>query len=198
MIIGLTGGIATGKSTVSAMLVSRGALLVDADVIAREVMLPGHPVLAAVRERFGPEVMNDDGTLNRKELGRIVFGNQAELQALNNITHPAIRQEIKQQMTTFELQQPDKLVVVDIPLLYESKLDNLFQEVMVVYVPRTQQLQRLMERDELAAPEAEQRLAAQMDIEEKKRKADIVVDNSKDLQYTEQQLEQWLRHKRLS
>ncbi|WP_018886027.1 dephospho-CoA kinase [Paenibacillus massiliensis] len=198
MIIGLTGGIATGKSTVSAMLVSRGALLVDADVIAREVMLPGHPVLAAVRERFGPEVMNDDGTLNRKELGRIVFGNQAELQALNNITHPAIRQEIKQQMTTFELQQPDKLVVVDIPLLYESKLDNLFQEVMVVYVPRTQQLQRLMERDGLAAPEAEQRLAAQMDIEEKKRKADIVVDNSKDLQYTEQQLEQWLRHKRLS
>ncbi|MEK3786125.1 dephospho-CoA kinase [Paenibacillus sp. FSL K6-1230] len=198
MIIGLTGGIATGKSTVSAMLVSRGALLVDADVIAREVMLPGHPVLAAVQERFGTEVMNDDGTLNRKELGRIVFGDQAELQALNNITHPAIRQEIKQRMTTFELQQPDKLVVVDIPLLYESKLDNLFQEIMVVYVPRTLQLQRLMERDGLAALEAEQRLAAQMDIEEKKRKADIVIDNSKDLQYTEQQLEQWLRHKRLS
>ncbi|MNW27593.1 Dephospho-CoA kinase [compost metagenome] len=198
MIIGLTGGIATGKSTVSAMLVSRGALLVDADVIAREVMLPGHPVLAAVRERFGPEVMNEDGTLNRKELGRIVFGDQAELQALNNITHPAIRQEIKQQMTTYELQHPDKLVVVDIPLLYESKLDNLFQEVMVVYVPRTLQLQRLRERDGLDVQGAEQRLAAQMDIEEKKRKADIVVDNSKDLQYTEQQLEQWLRHKRLS
>ncbi|WP_028592069.1 dephospho-CoA kinase [Paenibacillus massiliensis] len=198
MIIGLTGGIATGKSTVSAMLVSRGALLVDADIIAREVMLPGHPVLAAVQERFGPEVMNDDGTLNRKELGRIVFGDQAELQALNNITHPAIRQEVKQRMMTFELQQPDKLVVVDIPLLYESKLDNLFQEIMVVYVPRTLQLQRLMERDGLAALEAEQRLASQMDIEEKKRKADIVIDNSKDLQYTEQQLEQWLRHKRLS
>lgn len=198
MIIGLTGGIATGKSTVSAMLVSRGALLVDADVIAREVMLPGHPVLAAVRERFGPEVMNEDGTLNRKELGRIVFGDQAELQALNNITHPAIRQEIKQQMTTYEMQHPDKLVVVDIPLLYESKLDNLFQEVMVVYVPRTLQLQRLIERDGLDVQEAEQRLAAQMDIEEKKRKADIVVDNSKDLQYTEQQLEQWLRNKRLS
>lgn len=198
MIIGLTGGIATGKSTVSAMLVSRGALLVDADIIAREVMLPGHPVLAAVQERFGPEVMNDDGTLNRKALGRIVFGDQAELQALNNITHPAIRQEVKQRMMTFELQQPDKLVVVDIPLLYESKLDNLFQEIMVVYVPRTLQLQRLMERDGLAALEAEQRLASQMDIEEKKRKADIVIDNSKDLQYTEQQLEQWLRHKRLS
>lgn len=198
MIIGLTGGIATGKSTVSAMLVSRGALLVDADVIAREVMLPGHPVLAAVRERFGPEVMNEDGTLNRKELGRIVFGDQGELQALNNITHPAIRQEIKQQMTTYEMQHPDKLVVVDIPLLYESKLDNLFQEVMVVYVPRTLQLQRLIERDGLDVQEAEQRLAAQMDIEEKKRKADIVVDNSKDLQYTEQQLEQWLRNKRHS
>lgn len=198
MIIGLTGGIATGKSTVSAMLVSRGALLVDADVIAREVMLPGHPVLAAVRERFGPEVMNEDGTLNRKELGQIVFGDQAELQALNDITHPAIRQEIKQQMTTYELQHPDKLVVVDIPLLYESKLDNLFQEVMVVYVPRTLQLQRLRDRDGLDVQGAEQRLAAQMDIEEKKRRADIVVDNSKDLQYTEQQLEQWLRHKLLS
>ncbi|MFM9277750.1 dephospho-CoA kinase [Paenibacillus jiagnxiensis] len=195
MIIGLTGGIATGKSTVSALLAARGALLVDADAIAREVMLPGHPVLNAVVRHFGQEVLNEDGTLHRKRLGAIVFANPSERQALNEITHPAIRQEIIRRMNAYEAEFPDKLVVVDIPLLYESRLDNLFQKVMVVYVPAEVQLKRLMQRDGLTPEQARQRLDAQMPIEEKKRLADIVVDNSRDVADTERQLDELLERK---
>ncbi|MFB5677867.1 dephospho-CoA kinase [Paenibacillus terreus] len=192
MIIGLTGGIATGKSTVSALLAARGALLVDADAIAREVMLPGHPVLNAVVRHFGQEILNEDGTLHRKKLGAIVFANPSERKVLNEITHPAIRQEIIRRMNDYEAEFPDKLVVVDIPLLYESGLNNLFQKVMVVYVPEEVQLKRLMQRDGLTPEQARQRLDAQMPIEEKKRLADIVVDNSRDVADTGRQLDELL------
>lgn len=101
MIIGLTGGIASGKSTVSALLVNKGARLVDADVIAREVMLPGHEVLAAAAKQFGKEILFPDGTLNRAKLGEIVFQDPVALQTLNNLTHPAIRQEIKNVCTAW-------------------------------------------------------------------------------------------------
>ncbi|MFB5267398.1 dephospho-CoA kinase [Paenibacillus enshidis] len=195
MIIGLTGGIATGKSTVSALLAAKGALLVDADAIAREVMLPGHPVLEAVVRHFGQEVLNQDGTLHRKKLGAIVFANPTERQALNDITHPAIRQEILRRMNAYETEFPDKLIVVDIPLLYESGLDKLFHKVLVVYVPREVQLKRLMERDGLTEEQASQRLDAQMPIEEKKRLADIVVDNSRDMASTERQLDELCERK---
>ncbi|MFB5760956.1 dephospho-CoA kinase [Paenibacillus medicaginis] len=195
MIIGLTGGIATGKSTVSALLAARGALLVDADVIAREVMLPGHPVLEAVVRHFGQQVLNQDGTLHRKKLGAIVFANPTERQALNDITHPAIRQEIIRRMKAYEAEFPDKLVVVDTPLLYESGLDKLFHKVIVVYVPREVQLKRLMERDGLTEEQARQRLDAQMSIEEKKRLADIVVDNSREVTFTERQLNELCERK---
>ncbi len=136
MIIGLTGGIASGKSTVSALFVSKGARLVDADVIAREVMLPGHEVLAAAVKQFGSEVLSPDGTLNRGKLGDIVFQDPAALQALNNLTHPAIRREIKERMNSMEEEDPKKLAIVDIPLLFESGLENMFHEILVVYVPR--------------------------------------------------------------
>lgn len=188
MIIGLTGGIATGKSTVSALLAAKGALLVDADAIAREVMLPGHPVLSAIVRHFGSKVLSEDGSLNRKKLGEIVFTDASERKMLNEITHPAIRQEIIQRMNGYEAEFPDKLIVVDIPLLYEVGLDNLFSEIVVVYALEEVQLKRLMERDGLTAEQAQQRLDAQMPIEEKKRLADIVIDNSRDVAYTERQL----------
>lgn len=188
MIIGLTGGIASGKSTVSALLVSKGASLVDADVIAREVMLPGHEVLAAAVKQFGSEILSPDGTLNRGKLGDIVFRDPAALQALNNLTHPAIRQEIKERMNSMEEEDPKKLIIVDIPLLFESGLENLFREVLVVYVPREMQIARLMERNGLSLEQAEARLNAQMDIEVKRNKADYIIDNSGDLARTEQQV----------
>ncbi|MEK3828024.1 dephospho-CoA kinase [Paenibacillus sp. FSL K6-1558] len=197
MNIGLTGGIATGKSSVSAYLASKGALLIDADVIAREVMLPGHPVLAAAVQRFGQAILNEDGTLNRKKLGSIVFQHPEERKALEAITHPAIRKEMRERAAAYELKHPDKLVVSDIPLLYESGLEEGFSEVMVVYVPRAVQLERLMNRDQMTQADAEARIAAQMDIERKKERADIVIDNSGSWAQTEKQLELFLTHKGL-
>ncbi|MGE7611581.1 dephospho-CoA kinase [Paenibacillus sp. NPDC101420] len=188
MIIGLTGGIASGKSTVSALLVSKGARLVDADVIAREVMLPGHEVLAAAVKQFGSEILSPDGTLNRGKLGDIVFQDPAALQALNNLTHPAIRREIKERMNSMEEEDPKKLTIVDIPLLFESGLENMFHEILVVYVPREVQIARLMERNGLSLEQAEARLNAQMDIETKRNKADYIIDNSGELAHTEQQV----------
>lgn len=195
MNIGLTGGIATGKSTVSQMLVKRGALLIDADVIAREVMEPGHPVLQAVRERFGSDVIYDDGTLNRKRLGEIVFSDPEKLKALNGLTHPAIRAEMRKRMAAYEAADPGRLVVVDIPLLYESGLETMFEQVMVVYVPRELQLERLMQRDELTLEQAEARIRAQMDIEKKKERADILIDNSLGMDKTELQIAEFWRNK---
>ncbi|UQZ35947.1 dephospho-CoA kinase [Paenibacillus sp. PK3_47] len=188
MIMGLTGGIASGKSTVSALFAGKGARLVDADVIAREVMLPGHPVLAAAVQAFGSGILQGDGTLDRARLGEIVFRDPGARQKLNDLTHPAIRKEIKDQMYTWESQNPQGLVIVDIPLLYESQLESLFERVTVVYVPREVQLTRLMERNGLSREQAEGRLNAQMDIEEKRSRADYVIDNSGDLAHTEQQV----------
>ncbi|GAA4835138.1 dephospho-CoA kinase [Paenibacillus vulneris] len=197
MNIGLTGGIACGKSTVSQMLVQRGAMLVDADRIAREVVEPGSPVLTQIVERFGSEVLNPDGTLFRKKLGALVFGNPQALKDLENIMHPSIRALIRERMQQYEQSHPDKLVVVDIPLLYESGLQSMFEAVMVVYIPRSLQLQRLMDRDKLTEDQAEARLKAQMDIEQKKAKADIVIDNQGTLADTEKQVEAFLRGRRL-
>ncbi|KWX71221.1 dephospho-CoA kinase [Paenibacillus jilunlii] len=189
MIMGLTGGIASGKSTVSAMFVDKGAVLVDADVIAREVMLPGHPVLAAAVQQFGEGILLPDGTLNRARLGEIVFNHSEARQKLNDLTHPAIRREIKNRMYALEQEDPERLTLVDIPLLYESELDNLFQEIIVVYVPRELQLARLMERSGLTHEQAEGRLQAQMDIELKRSRANYIIDNSRDLAYAKQQVD---------
>ncbi|MNC28733.1 Dephospho-CoA kinase [compost metagenome] len=189
MIMGLTGGIASGKSTVSAMFVDKGARLVDADVIAREVMLPGSPVLAAAVQQFGEDILLPDGTLNRVRLGEIVFNAPEARQKLNDLTHPAIRREIKNRMYALEQEDPRRLILVDIPLLYESELDNLFQEITVVYVPRELQLVRLMERNRLTPEQAEGRLQAQMDIELKRSRANYVIDNSRDLAHAKQQVD---------
>lgn len=188
MNIGLTGGIASGKSSVSKLLVSLGAILIDADQIAREVMLPGHPVLAAVAKHFGQVVLLEDGSLNRKKLGELVFNHPDQLQALNQITHPAIRQEMRDRKHKFEVQFPGRLIVSDIPLLYESGLEDGYEQIMLVYVPRKIQLERLMKRDGLDKDQAVRRLEAQMDIEEKKQKADIIIDNSGDFEDTKKQI----------
>ncbi|MEK3794732.1 dephospho-CoA kinase [Paenibacillus sp. FSL R7-0204] len=188
MIIGLTGGIASGKSTVSALFVRKGAALVDADVIAREVMLPGHPVLAAAVEAFGDRILLPDGSLDRAGLGEIVFRDPEGLKTLNNLTHPAIRKEIKDRMYALEQENPQRLVIVDIPLLYESELDSLFEQIIVVYVPRRVQLARLMERSGMKLEQAEDRLRSQMDIELKRRKANYVIDNSGDPESAELQV----------
>lgn len=197
MILGLTGGIACGKSTVASMLMQRGAILIDADVIAREVVEPGTYTLEELTKQFGSHILNSDGTINRKELGSIVFADESKRKVLNAIMHPSIRSEMKSRMERYELSEPDKLIVVDIPLLYESGLDNMFKEVMVVYVPEEVQLQRLMERDGYSHADAEARLQAQMPIEDKKKLSDVLIDNSGTLKATEAQVEAFWKGKYL-
>ncbi|CAM3789886.1 dephospho-CoA kinase [Marinicrinis lubricantis] len=189
MNIGLTGGIACGKSTVSSMLVEKGAALVDADRIAREVVLPGEPALKQIVDRFGQAVLLEDGSLNRKQLGSIVFADDESRKDLEAILHPTIRARMKEQMAAYEREIPDRLVVVDVPLLYESKLQELFQAVLVVYVPEEVQLKRLMERDGILEKDAMNRIKSQMPIEEKKKKADLYIDNSGSMEQTKQQVD---------
>ncbi|WP_159881569.1 dephospho-CoA kinase [Paenibacillus puerhi] len=198
MNIGLTGGIASGKSTVAAMLVRRGALLVDADRIAREVVEPNTPVLAQVIERFGADLLLQDGSLNRKKLGEKVFGDPEALRDLEGLLHPPIRATMRERMSRYQEDHPDKLVVVDIPLLYESGLQGMVEEVMVVYVPREVQLARLIARDGMSPEEAEKRLNAQMSIEDKKRMADIVITNTGSLEETEGQIDAFWKERGLS
>lgn len=198
MIVGLTGGIACGKSTVSAMLSARGAKIVDADQVAREVVLPGKPALAQITAVFGQAVLNADGTMNRGELGKIVFGNREKLDELEGILHPAIRATMWSRMNAFELESPGGLIVADIPLLYETGQASLYKGVIVVYIPRHLQMERLMARNSMTAEQAEQRIGLQMDIEEKKKLADFVIDNSGSLENTEAQIEQFWREQGLS
>jgi len=188
MVIGLTGGIACGKSTVAKMLTDLGSIIVDADKIAREVVEPGQAGLLQIVDRFGEGVLFEDGTLNRKALGAIVFSDSSARQDLNQILHPLIRQVMKERKEQALALNPP-LVVLDIPLLFESKLQPMVEQVVVVYTPRKLQLQRLMERDQISMQEAEQRIASQMDIEKKKELADFVIDNSGSLEDTKRQVE---------
>lgn len=198
MKLGLTGGIACGKSTVSAMLVQRGAKLIDADAVAREVVLPGEPALNDIAAAFGEQVLNEDGTLDRKKLGTVVFGNREQLDRLESILHPAIRSRMWDKINEYEAEDPSQLIVADIPLLYETGQAGLYDDVMVVYVPKAVQLERLMARNSLTAEEAEKRIALQMDIEEKKQLAGIVIDNSGTIQDTERQIDEFWRKQGLS
>ncbi|NPV28422.1 MAG: dephospho-CoA kinase [Firmicutes bacterium] len=176
-VIGLTGGIASGKSLVSRLLRELGALVIDADQIAREVVEPGKPAYHSILREFGNQVLNPDGSLNRQALGRLVFSDPRKLERLNQITHPLIIAEIQKLLKSYRLLFPEKAVVLDAPLLYEAGLESIVDEVWVVYVDYPTQLQRLMERDGLTREEARRRIEAQLPLEEKVKRADRVIDN---------------------
>jgi dephospho-CoA kinase len=189
MIIGLTGGIGSGKSTVSHLFVARGAKLVDADAIAREVVELGSPILDEVVAAFGEEILHPDGRLNREQLGNLVFQNPALKKQLENILHPPIRQLIRTRMNEFESADPEGLVVVDIPLLFESKLESMFEHVVVVYVPEEVQITRLIAREGWSEDVAKRRIATQMPIEDKRLRADTVIENQFSLEQTANQVD---------
>jgi dephospho-CoA kinase len=197
MNIGLTGGIASGKSTVSSYLVAMGAVLIDADQIAREVVLPGSSALGKIKQLFGSSVITDEGTLNRKKLGEYIFANELSRKQLEGILHPEIRAIMKQRMNELEADNPRRLVVVDVPLLFESGLASMFEMVMLVYVPREVQLERLMNRDGMSRGQAEARLEAQMPIEQKIQLADLIIDNSGTSEETGVQLQRFWQEKGL-
>jgi dephospho-CoA kinase len=175
-LIGLTGGIATGKTTVAQMLRELGATVIDADEAARAVVEPGTPGLQAVVEAFGPEVLDGD-RLDRARLGEIVFGDENARRRLEAITHPLVRQWMAERQRQAEA-RGDERVVLDIPLLFESGLEGGMRSVILVYAPPDIQVQRLTSRNRLSPDDARRRVAAQMPIDEKVGRATYVIDNA--------------------
>ena len=191
MIIGITGGIASGKSTVSNYLIRCGYSVVDADQVARQVVAPGTVGLKKIVQAFGPKILTDDGRLNRQKLGRVVFNSPDQLQILNKILQPLIRLEIIRQLTA--LQRADhQLIFLDAPLLFEQHYDALCDLVMVVVTSPAIQLKRLMKRNQLTVEQAEARIKSQMPLATKEALADLVIDNDSTIARTEQQVQQGL------
>ncbi len=184
---GLTGGIATGKSTVAAFFLDAGAIIIDADAIAHTVVRKGRPAWQDIVEHFGMKALLPDGELNRKYIGDIIFNDSSQKRILNDIVHPHVFQEINARQKKIALQTPNAVVVTDIPLLMETGADREIAEVIVVYVPEQLQIQRLTARDDLSEAEAITRIRAQMPIEDKKQRASFVIDNSKSLANTKYQ-----------
>lgn len=183
-IIGLTGGIASGKSTVSRALQDLGAIIIDADEVAHAIIEPGKPAWEDIVEHFGTEVLNPDQTIDREKLGAIVFNDPARLQVLNQITHPRVGEQFKQMIKNIKSQQSDAVLFIEVPLLYETHMDRICDEVWVVWVDEETQIQRLMKRDGLSREDALKRIDAQMSLDEKAKRADVVIDNSFSIEET--------------
>ncbi|MDN5830441.1 MAG: dephospho-CoA kinase [Tetragenococcus halophilus] len=190
-ILGITGSIATGKSTVVNIFKQYGFSVVDADIIAREVVEPNTAGLKKVVETFGSSVLCSDGSLNRKQLGQIIFSDTKKRQALNALLAPFLQEAIIEQIK--RASAAASLVIADIPLLYEAGYDKYMDQVAVVYIPEDLQVQRLMKRDRITKKEAQKKVASQLSIEEKKKRADIIFDNQESLSSIRQQIFSWLK-----
>lgn len=191
MIIGLTGSIASGKSTVSKMLKSAGYPIIDADLVARLVVEPGSATLAKIIQAFGKEVISENGTMNRAKVGEIIFNDPAKRKILNDIIHPAIRQEMLKQRQEFLL-QGHETIVMDIPLLFESRLQRLVDKILVVSVTEENQFNRLVERNGFTEKEARVRISSQLPMSVKEDGADAVIYNNGTIDETEKQLKRIL------
>ncbi|NLB52931.1 MAG: dephospho-CoA kinase [Syntrophomonadaceae bacterium] len=183
-IIGLTGGIASGKSTVSKTLESLGAIIINSDEVAHSIMHPYKPAWYDIVKRFGREVLNADETINREKLGQIVFNDAKLLKELNQITHWRVAERYKEDLRQIKMKNPDAVVVMEIPLLYETHAERICDEVWVVWVDRETQLDRLMKRDNISQENALKRIESQMDLDEKARRADVVIDNRHSIEAT--------------
>ena len=177
ILVGLTGGIGAGKSTVSAMLAERGAAIVDADQIARDLQSPGSPVLAAMAERFGAHIIRDDGSLDRAAVAAIVFNDEAALKDLNGIVHPAMKDEIQRQIDAHR--DTDRVVVLDFPLLGENPRKGL-SATIVVDIPVDVAVQRLVDQRGMDEADARARIGSQISREERNGSATHVIDNGGD------------------
>jgi dephospho-CoA kinase len=193
-VVGLTGGIGTGKSTVAAQLEALGAVVIDSDRIVHELQAPGMPMLAEIAAAFGADLVRADGSLDRAALGALVFRDEGARRRLNAIVHPAVGRESVRRLEAARAAGAS-LVVLDIPLLFETRLHgtasraNLGVEaVIVVYAPRELQIRRQVERNGYSREEAERRVDAQVSIEEKRARADFVIDNSGSREDTERQV----------
>jgi dephospho-CoA kinase len=183
-IIGLTGGIASGKSTVSKNLAQLGAVIIDGDAIAHRLMEPHQPAWEGIVKEFGREILNPDETIDRTKLGAIVFDDPRRMAALNQITRPGIIETIKNDIKSMRVTQPESVLVLDVPLLYEGHLDKLTDQVWVVWLDHETQVKRLMERNGYTREEAVKRIESQMSLDEKAKRADVVIDNRGSMEAT--------------
>ncbi len=191
LIIGLTGGIASGKSTVSRMLQEQNIPVIDADIEARLAVEKGEKAYNDIVSYFGKGILMEDGTIDRIKLGSIIFPDEEKRNVLNSIVHPAVREKMLQKKEHY-LAVGHNLVVLDIPLLFESKLTYMVDKVIVVYVNEQTQLDRLMVRNGFTKEEAQARIASQLPLVEKRKCADAVIDNNGTIEETEKQLKELL------
>lgn len=193
-LLALTGGIASGKSTIAALLRDRGAIIVDADAIVRDVQSPGSPVLDAIVREFGSEVLTDDGALDRAALGSRVFGHPDRLAVLNSLVHPAVREESERRFHEARLADPDAVVVYDVPLLAEARGGDQWDLVVVAHAPSDVRARRLVENRGSSEEEARARIGSQASDEERLRLADVVIDTTGDMEDTRRQVDElWER-----
>ncbi|MDR7077831.1 dephospho-CoA kinase [Neobacillus niacini] len=192
LVIGLTGGIASGKSTVSNMFKEMDITVIDADVEARLAVEKGEPAFQKIVAEFGQDILLANDEIDRQKLGSIIFHNAEKRQLLNGITHPEVRKRMNDQVEAAE-RRGEQVIVLDIPLLFESKLTHMVEKTILVFVDRAVQLQRLMERNNLALEDAEARVTSQMPLTEKVALADAVIDNNGTVADTRKQLVEILR-----
>ena len=176
ILVGLTGGIASGKSLVAKLLKDLGAYVIDADEIAHQVIQPGTPAYQEILRQFGKDILREDGTIDRPKLGRLVFRDSARRSMLESIVHPRVFAEEEAQRRQITQQEPEAVIIFDAPLLIETRAHELMDKVIVVYADRKTQLKRLKERDRLDSEEAKWRVAAQLPLSNKKQYADYVID----------------------
>jgi dephospho-CoA kinase len=188
LLVGLTGSIATGKSTVSRMFAHLGARLIDADLLAREVGMPGQPAYVRIVEEFGRQVVQEDGSLDRKALGAVVFADAAKRRRLEEITHPAIGARQQRILSVLDEEAFEGVVIWDAALLFEGGGTAKMDRVVVVYADPETERRRLMERDGLSDADARARIGSQMPVAEKAKLADHVIDNSGTREETERQV----------
>jgi dephospho-CoA kinase len=187
-VIAITGGFGTGKTTVAAMFSELGSLVLDVDVLVRELEQPGRVAWKKISESFGKNILLPDRSLDRKELGRIVFSDESQLQRLNRLVHPLVLKETKKRVNRLKKKNPKRLVVVDIPLLFEVGEEGFFDFVVVVTAEEEQVIRRLSQNRPLSAAEIRQRMKAQIPLEKKASRAHFVIDNNNGLPKTRQQV----------
>ncbi|MDO9555266.1 MAG: dephospho-CoA kinase [Atribacterota bacterium] len=191
LIVGLTGGIVGGKSTVALMFKDLGAKIIDADKLGHSVILPHKPAWKKIVKLFRKDILQNDLTIDREKLGKIVFANQTLLKKLNKITHPEITKLIKKEidLAKNKTHNQQKILIIDAALIYEAKIDRFMDKIIVVYIDKDEQIKRLIKRNNLSKDEALQRLRSQMPMKEKAKMADYVIDNSSSLGKTKKQVE---------
>ncbi|MDQ1239859.1 MAG: dephospho-CoA kinase [Thermodesulfobacteriota bacterium] len=192
LVAGLTGGIASGKSTVSGMFADEGIPVICADELAHQAVMPGSSAIQEIARVFGPDVLHKEGGLDRVAMARVVFSDRPKRKLLESIIHPWVAEEKDRQLSEY-VRQGYTLAIVDVPLLFEANWEDAFDVVVLVYVPRETQEERLMARDALNQTTMRERLDAQISIEEKKRRSDIILDNHGTLDETREKVRSTLR-----